>query len=577
MRLVPVVLEEFRALAQSLEWRLSASYWRAAGVLPFATGEVPFIVNNSGRLSEDAAALLFHNCLESPPDDVLVVLELGAGTGLFARYFMDAFQAICRQEERDFYERVQYVVTDASPATVADWHRRAIFAPHEGRVTAAVADATAPGDVRTLDGETVRIVAVRAAFCNYVLDVLPASIVRAGAGGGEELCVRSQLVRAPEVIAQYGRAAVDELRRAADGGEPADRTGLTPLSTLLDVELAFRPASCAASLDLADGLRFAAGQCTTYNDGAVRALRALQRMLEPDGFILLNDYGPTDAADVAAHAVAQHFGHTLSVGINFPLLQQLFDRSPWRSIVPPGDAGRAVHARLLLHDRLALTREAFENRFSADAQQFFESPCEQAREHAAAGRNGDALECYRLALTRSPRDWRTVAEAAEYVGLQLRDHPAGVELARAALELNPWYSSWCWNVMGDCLFCLERFEHAHEAYLQALSISAHDARTHLNLAYTFAERGDLPRALQAVADGLASDRPALYHERLLEKQQQILALARARYGGEQARFRERAIRFLAAVGAEATPPVATDVTAPVPTSASSHPQPRSRP
>src|SRR6187549_1327698 len=58
------ILEEFRPLCESLEWRLAQLYWRRAGALPFAENEVPFLVNNSGRLSEAAARLLLASCLE---------------------------------------------------------------------------------------------------------------------------------------------------------------------------------------------------------------------------------------------------------------------------------------------------------------------------------------------------------------------------------------------------------------------------------------------------------------------------------------------------------------------------------
>src|SRR6185295_3084331 len=56
------VLEEFRPLSEALEWRLANLYWRRAGALPFAENEVPFLVNNSGGLSEAAARLLLSNC-----------------------------------------------------------------------------------------------------------------------------------------------------------------------------------------------------------------------------------------------------------------------------------------------------------------------------------------------------------------------------------------------------------------------------------------------------------------------------------------------------------------------------------
>src|ERR1700737_810598 len=91
------IIQEFRPLVQSLEWQLSDLYWDNDGEAPFIPRQRPFIINNSGRLSEDAAALLFANCLEKPAGaDPIRVLELGAGTGLFARYFLNAFRIIFR-------------------------------------------------------------------------------------------------------------------------------------------------------------------------------------------------------------------------------------------------------------------------------------------------------------------------------------------------------------------------------------------------------------------------------------------------------------------------------------------------
>jgi len=41
-------------LYESLEWKLSSHYWREAGLLPFLENSVPYVVNNSGRLSENS-------------------------------------------------------------------------------------------------------------------------------------------------------------------------------------------------------------------------------------------------------------------------------------------------------------------------------------------------------------------------------------------------------------------------------------------------------------------------------------------------------------------------------------------
>jgi tetratricopeptide (TPR) repeat protein len=117
---------------------------------------------------------------------------------------------------------------------------------------------------------------------------------------------------------------------------------------------------------------------------------------------------------------------------------------------------------------------------------------------------------------------------------QLRDRAAGLELARAAVELNPWYSSWLWNALGDCLLSLERPEEAHECYLQAHRIHPQDVTTNLNLAHSWLLGGDPGRSLEAVARGLANDSEAMFRHALLEKQQQAMASLSVRWNMERA-------------------------------------------
>jgi hypothetical protein len=55
----PTEIEDFRPLGQCLEWRLADAYWDRGGVIPFVRNDVPYLVNNTGRLSENAAVLVF--------------------------------------------------------------------------------------------------------------------------------------------------------------------------------------------------------------------------------------------------------------------------------------------------------------------------------------------------------------------------------------------------------------------------------------------------------------------------------------------------------------------------------------
>lgn len=531
------VIEDYQPLYRCLEWRMAECYWSRAGVLPFAESEVPFLVNNSGRLSENAAQVLFANCIETEAKE-LTVIELGAGTGLFARYFLDSFRTLCEQEHRDYYDRLTYVVTDGSQATIEHWREREVFAAHPGRIVMQVCDAA-----RSLpDGAT----SVQAIFCNYILDVLPTAIVRRAADGTvEQLCLRTHLTDDPGLLKLYSSPPLDDLRALAQSPGAEALASLIPLSSLFECELAFR-ADEAASLPY---LEWAVGptpdgQHVTLNVGALGCLDRCLERVAPDGFVLLSDYGAVRDDAPADLKVAQRFGVTTAIGLNFPVIERYVASRGAHVRKAPGDDTRALHSRLITKRDTPRTTEAFDHRFSAEAYDYVEAPFKEARVHAAAGRREEALTGYRTAVSRSPRDWAIVGEAAEFVS-QLRDFPAALELCRAALELNPIYSTWLWNVMGDVLYCLERYHDAHEAYLQAERIDPNDARTNQNLAYTFLQDGRYEDCLRVIARGLAADR-GHFRDRLIEKQQQVIAAIAARATGEHDRLTKRNQRFTSA-------------------------------
>lgn len=522
-KVLPQILQEFAPLAESLEWQLSNLYWSSAGLLPFLDDDVPFIVNNSGCLSEHAAAVFYAYCEEARPEGVITLLEVGAGTGLFARYFLDTFHGICEQEGRDYYQRLAYHVSDGSERTVQQWLERGLFDRHGHHVVLGVCDATKPTRVCAVKGSPRNLDGLNGVICNYLLDVLPSTIVRQGTGGCEELCVRTHLTGDRHALAQYTRLDWEAIQAAAASADPEERLRLLPLLSLFEFETAFRP--CRPGLPyLEEALACSPGvERIVLNHGALACLEVCVQQLQGRGMILVNDYGPTERSQIPGHAASQRFGPTSALGLNFPLLEEFLLARGCAVVRPDEDEGRSIHARLVAKGRLPQTQAAFLNRFGGAACRFFEGPLHEARQHVAAGRRQEALDCYRLALSRHLRNWHALGEIAEFVGLELRDYSAGLELARAALEHNPWFSPWLWNVLGDCLYCLEQFEEAHQAYLQAQRVNPHDPRTGLNLAYTYLQRGEPEAALLAVAVGLAHDRSGLYRDRLLRKQGEILA------------------------------------------------------
>ncbi len=522
------VVEGYRPVGESLLWRLSEQYWKKHGTRGFVDHSIPFASTSGGILSQDAAELLFINCQESRPEGTMAVLELCAGTGLFARLFLEAFRRICLAEGERFHEQLVYVVSDGSPATVERWEELGVF---PGDMAIAVCgDARTPLRWKTASGE-LELTAVRAVFCNYGFDSLPAAIVRRGEQGPEEMCVRTQVTRDEALRRRLGDPAVEALREMAEQGDPA----LMDLADLLEPEAVFQPCEREYPFLREALAEFGDAKRVVLNYGAIQCLRTILPALDAGGFILFSDFGLVSNDAPLSYSTPQEFGWSRTMGLHFPLLAY-WAETVGAACVAPADNGKSnLHVRMVLKAEAAATRAAFAERFGETP---YRRDWEQARVHLNAGAYDEAKQCYESVLARYPRDWSLLCEVAEFLIRQVADFQAGLDLAKAALQLNPWYSTWIWNVYGDGYFGLQRFEEALSAYKVAEEMAPRDVRTQVNLSYAYAALTDHERALVAIARGFANDFTGEFRDRLREKQQQILGTIRA-MGTDVTRARER--------------------------------------
>src|SRR5689334_14516633 len=193
-----LVIQDFVPLAESLEWQLGQEYLRQRGNKAFLSDAhpVPFVVNNDGSLSYNAAEVFFASVQAAEKDGVLpddlFVLELGIGVGLFARYFLDAFRDLCDTHAKDYYDRLTYIAADRSERMLRDVARHGVLANHPGRYRLRLVDALNPapllGDLM-FRGQPAR--PLRAVFLNYLLDCLPAAVLQIEGETVRQLCVRT--------------------------------------------------------------------------------------------------------------------------------------------------------------------------------------------------------------------------------------------------------------------------------------------------------------------------------------------------------------------------------------------------
>lgn len=536
-------LEPFRPLCESLEWQLAQEAWSRGGTGLFARGEVPYVINNSGRLSESLASILLALCRRrGTGTEPIEVLELGAGSGLFARYFVSAFRKLCQQQATDFAQRLIYFASDRAVSSVEQWQKQGLFADLEVRVICGSCPADAPQRFEPLDPQQPRPRQLTMVIANYVLDVLPFAVVRRSRGGMEQLVVQTTLPAPTIDLSPWTRATREQLRRAASDPRDPARIELQKIAPLLELAIAFRPCTNAEVPYLPEAEAWGGDlPALPINHGAMRALEACCAQLAPEGVIALNDYGPTRREQLASINALQRFGPTVATGLNFPFLEHWLAQQGLQVEIPAGDEKRAIHARLVGRSMPSTVIEQFHRQQSVETHSWYEAPVEEANAHLATGRQDAALDAYRLALSRSPNDWQLLGRTAEFVLVQRKEFGVGLELVQRALMLNRWTSPWLWNVLGECLFGLTRFDAAREAYGCAEAIDPNDVRTNFNLACCHARAGEQGAALAYIARGLAYDDAGSYRELLLEQQRQILQVVAARGTSEHEALTKRTL------------------------------------
>jgi hypothetical protein len=178
--------------------------------------------------------------------------------------------------------------------------------------------------------------------------------------------------------------------------------------------------------------------------------------------VLANDYGQTQRTthDEFEH---QRFSLATFVGVNFPLLRAYFGEGKRGRWTEPLDEAGGGHARLLGPDTSLETRVRFQECFGKPAFEKRHEPVTKARKCARVGRCELGATYYRQALALQPWNWVLLNEVSLFLTFSLWDVKAGVEVAKAALRLNPTCSAELWCTLGDGLFEWGRTEEAKSA------------------------------------------------------------------------------------------------------------------
>ncbi len=535
------VVQDFVPLADSLEWDLGQQYLRDRGNKAFISdaSPVPFVINNDGTLSRNAAEVFFASLVAAEKngtlEDEIFVLELGIGVGLFARFFLDHFKELCVKNRKGFYDRLCYVAADRSQRMLLDVLRHGVLGNHPGRycvrnVDAMNPDAELPHDVRF---RHIKGKPFRAVFLNYLLDCLPAAVLEIDEDRVKQLCVRTCIAR-NVTLSAHTDMSLKQLQARAKANDSRSRQELLEVYGLFASEYDYRPVEIK-KVPLGDfALEYSRrmSKRVLHSYGAIQSLEKLLDLVTDDGFILVNDYGPTQTTrdDEFEH---QRFSLATFVGVNFPLLKAYFgDQGKCQFVHPTGSDSRGIHTRLLGRKLDTDTVTRFYACFSDAAHEQVLEPIGKARMCLRAGRFELAADFYQQALKLQPRNWLLLNEVSSFLTFSMRDLKAAIDMAKLALGLNPTCSAELWNTLGDALFEFGRTAEARGAYQKAMAVNNSDVRSRYNLAWVLAREGDHAAALRHIADALALDKTGEYRDRLLQKHSEVVARLAMRHQTE---------------------------------------------
>jgi tetratricopeptide (TPR) repeat protein len=519
------VLQELMPIWKSVPWRLSQRFWNNAGVEVFTSGEVPYVATNDGEQSRKALELYLTSLRDAERrgrrEQTSYVLELGTGSGLFAKLFLDQLRERSRREGTEDYQRTQYLVCDYSAGLLEDTRQSGVFADHEDRVQRVHLPTMELRPALT-QAAPEAVGAIRAIHANYVLDSLPFTILSLRGQQVFELRIRTRLrletrPSAPPEDLDALCAWLEELGGSNGAHDIVEYE--TEYVPVLRDDLP-RPHLIRAHLIHQRDYSTPESSQIVHSFGAVDSALELVGLLRSDGHFVAMDYGYQEAS--AEPIEFQCFGGSVASGVNFEQLAAAACSLSGVNFAAPETDPTTLHARLLgAGETPAEVIDRFRALYDRTAWDAIEAPYREAMELQQTGRYEAARWKFDAAHRLQPYNWSLMEAIVAFLTYSVSDHAAGLEVAKRALELNH-LSPRLWNLLGDCYYGLDDLESAERAYQQAARVNPGDARARTNLAYIHLRRGAPQAALRMIGEALALDQGGHLRDELLAKQSEAL-------------------------------------------------------
>lgn len=497
-------LEAFGPAHRCARVRISHAFWNRSGFDPFLNLDVPYTGTSSGRLSEDALEVALAAADKADTASGLRILEIGAGTGVFAKLFLDRMKEIAPER----YGSARYLVTDGSARMLEAQRAFGVLDDHRDVVSWRQLDAAGDWD----DLEPFDVI-----LGTYILDSTPFDL----------LALRDDRIWRKEVRCVLDHPDPDEIaaiRSALDADDPDRLAGLARRAQLFGiqtrhVEIARDDIPHAGTIPSDTG-----GETLPFvhSRGALDCIERCMSLLNPGGVAVFSDYGHVEPMQSHETTEFQAFGLSTAAGLNFPQIDAAFSaRADLGYFAPVLDQGNLI-TRVLTRDPTMDLGALVEDLYGAVRHAAMTLPVETAREFLRGRMFETARELYAKALDLQPRNWALLEEVATMFQGSIEEHGIALELADLGLRLNP-LSPGLWRVRAASFLALGDQGAADAAITRAAELAPANPAM-LECKAEVALAGSRYReALLAIGEALAHDLEGEHHESLLALQQSVLA------------------------------------------------------
>ncbi len=176
LQTIRIELEAAVPYEQSLLWRLHREYYQQEGLGAFLRQEVPSNITSNPCLAGQAVRLLQASLPVQIPSR-LTILELGAGSGVFAYNFLTELAQIAPE----LLPHIDYWLSDYSHETLKSLSEQAAFANwlQQGQLRLCQIDGEQPQQAQDLNGQTVEMPenGFQLIIANYFFSTLPTAVL----------------------------------------------------------------------------------------------------------------------------------------------------------------------------------------------------------------------------------------------------------------------------------------------------------------------------------------------------------------------------------------------------------------